>query len=109
MPQPDPATERLFDALGDATRRRIIDRLAAAPASVSALAAPLGITLTAVVQHLRVLEEAGLVATEKVGRVRTARLADEGLCAVRDWAHSRRAQWARRLDQLAEMLEPPAA
>jgi DNA-binding transcriptional ArsR family regulator len=106
VPPPEIDPERLFDALGDRTRRRLVDRLVAAPMSVSALAEPLGITVTAVAQHLKVLEQAGLVATEKVGRVRTARLDDGGFRALIDWADSRRSGWDRRLDRLAAMFDP---
>ncbi len=72
-PNVDPAKvdiDRLFHALGDPTRRAILDRLAQGPLSVSNLAGPLGITLTAVMQHLQILEECELAHTEKVGRVR---------------------------------------
>ena len=65
---------RLFHALGDPTRRAMLDRLTLGPQSVSALAEPLGITLTAVAQHLQVLEECALVHTKKLGRVRTCRM-----------------------------------
>ena len=74
MSSPGVDIDRVFHALGDPTRRAIVERLSEGPLSVSRLATPLGITLTAVVQHLRVLEESGLVHTEKVGRVRTCRL-----------------------------------
>jgi DNA-binding transcriptional ArsR family regulator len=101
----DADVDKIFDALGDATRRRIVDRLAQGPASVSALAQPLGITLTAVAQHLRVLEQAQLVATEKVGRTRTCRLEPEGLNALTEWIRARRSVWETRLDRLAAMFE----
>ena len=101
-PQPD--AERVFDALGDPTRRRIVDRLVRGPASVTALAEPLGITLTAVAQHLKLLEESGLVVTEKVGRVRTCRLDDRGLHVISDWAERRRSTWDRRLNRLEQMF-----
>jgi len=65
---------QVFHALGDPTRRAIVEKLSEGPCSVSALAAPLQITLTAVAQHLQVLEECGLVHTEKIGRVRTCRI-----------------------------------
>jgi DNA-binding transcriptional ArsR family regulator len=97
--------ELIFEALGDATRRRIVDLLSGGPASVSALAKPLGITITAVAQHLRILEQAQLVATEKVGRVRTCRLETRGLTALRQWAEDRRSTWDKRLDRLAAMFE----
>lgn len=98
-------TDKIFDALGDATRRAMVERLRAGPQSVSALAEPLGITLTAVGQHLQVLEESGLVQTEKSGRVRTCRLEATGFEALRKWVEEHRTIWERRLDRLGEMLE----
>jgi DNA-binding transcriptional ArsR family regulator len=104
MPRPKIDVDRVFHALGDPTRRAIVDRLSHGPQSVSGLAAPLDITLTAVVQHLQVLEESGLVATEKVGRVRTCRLDPAGFSALEQWIRDRRSLWERRLDRLGEML-----
>jgi DNA-binding transcriptional ArsR family regulator len=95
---------RLFHALGDPTRRAMLDRLALGPASVSALAAPLGITLTAVMQHLQILEECGLAHTEKVGRVRTCRIASAGLDALEMWVRAHRTQLERQLDRLVDLL-----
>jgi DNA-binding transcriptional ArsR family regulator len=97
--------DRVFHALGDGTRRAILDRVSQAPASVTQLAGPLGITLTAVGQHLAILEECGLVTTEKVGRVRTARPASAGLDAVEKWVKAHRTEWERRMDRLGELLE----
>ena len=97
--------DRLFHALGDATRRAILDRLAQGAASVSNLAGPLGITLTAVMQHLQVLEDCGLAHTEKVGRVRTCRIASSGLDALEAWVKAHRTQLERQLDRLAALLE----
>ena len=97
--------ERVFHALGDPTRRSIVERVSRAPASVSALAAPLGISLTAVTQHLRVLEQCRLVRTEKAGRVRTCTLDPAGLAAVEHWIAECRAGWERRLDRLGDLLE----
>jgi DNA-binding transcriptional ArsR family regulator len=74
MRKKKPDIGRVFDALGDASRRTIMEKLSEGPISVSRLAEPLNITLAAVMQHLQVLEESGLVQTEKVGRVRTCRL-----------------------------------
>src|SRR5476651_492701 len=74
-----PDIDRVFHALGDPTRRAILEKLSQGPISVSRLAEPLDITLAAVVQHLQVLEESGLVQTEKVGRVRTCRIEPAGL------------------------------
>lgn len=96
--------DRLFHALGDPTRRAIIDRLAEGPASVSRLAEPLGITVTAVAQHLQLLEQCGIVRTEKVGRVRTATLVPDGLRPIERWARNRRSMLEKRLDRLAEIL-----
>jgi len=96
--------DKVFHALGDPTRRAILDKLSERPHSVSSLAAPLGITLTAVVQHLQLLEESGLVHTEKVGRVRTCRLESAGFTALEQWIRDRRPLWERRLDRLGELL-----
>lgn len=105
MARRDIPADRVFQALGDATRRAIVERLAQGPCSVSALAKPLGITLTAVAQHLQILEEAGLAATEKVGRVRTCRIDTAGMDAMQTWIREHRPLWERRLDQLGEMFE----
>jgi DNA-binding transcriptional ArsR family regulator len=99
-----PDLDRLFQALGDPTRRAIVDRLAEGPASVSRLAEPLGVTVTAIAQHLHVLEQCGVVRTEKVGRVRTASLVPDGLTPVERWARDRRSMLEKRLDLLAEIL-----
>lgn len=96
--------ERVFHALGDPTRRAIVERVSRQPTSVSGLAAPLGITLTAVTQHLRVLEQCRLVRSEKAGRVRTCRLDPEGLAAVEHWIADCRSAWERRLDRLGDVL-----
>ncbi|HEX7000706.1 MAG TPA: metalloregulator ArsR/SmtB family transcription factor [Trueperaceae bacterium] len=98
------ASGPVFDALGDSTRRAIVTRLAMGPASVSALAEPLGVTLAAVLQHLQVLERAHLVATEKQGRVRVCRLDESGLDTARRWIDDRRREQERKLDRLAEVL-----
>jgi DNA-binding transcriptional ArsR family regulator len=96
--------DRLFHALGDSTRRAILDRLSERPHSVSQLAAPLGITITAVAQHLQILEECGLAHTEKIGRVRTCRIASEGFDALEKWIRDHRTIWERRLDLLGHIL-----
>jgi DNA-binding transcriptional ArsR family regulator len=97
--------DRLFHALGDPTRRAILDRLTQGPLSVSALAEPLGITLTAVMQHLQILEEGGLAATEKLGRVRTCRIEPAGFDALQQWIREHRSTWERRLDRLGSLLD----
>jgi DNA-binding transcriptional ArsR family regulator len=96
---------RVFHALGDPTRRAIVDRLSAAPASVSRLAEPLDITVTAVAQHLAVLEQCGLVKTQKVGRVRTCRIESAGFDALSGWIAEHRTLWERRLDALGAVLD----
>jgi DNA-binding transcriptional ArsR family regulator len=100
--------DRVFNALGDPTRRAMLERLSSAPGSaamsVSRLAEPFEMTLAAVVQHLQVLEEAGLVKTEKVGRVRSCRVEAAGLRAAEEWLQARRPEWDLRLDRLGEML-----
>ncbi|WP_404333913.1 ArsR/SmtB family transcription factor [Sphingomonas sp. MMS12-HWE2-04] len=97
--------DHLFHALGDPTRRAIVDRLAAGPQSVSHLSAPLGISLTAVSQHLRVLEQCGVVTTQKLGRVRVASLTPDGLVPLETWVRQRRSTVERQLDRLTALLE----
>jgi DNA-binding transcriptional ArsR family regulator len=98
-------SDRLFHALGDPTRRAMLDRLVHGPLSVSALAAPLGITITAVAQHLQILEECELVRTEKVGRVRTCRIEMAGLYTLERWIVDHKTIWAQRMDQLGTLLD----
>jgi DNA-binding transcriptional ArsR family regulator len=100
-----PRTAALFDALGDPTRRAIVARIALGPTTVSALAQPLGVTVTAVGQHLRVLESAGLAVSEKRGRARYCRLRPEGMHAIEDWARQLRNDWEARLDRLGDLLD----
>jgi DNA-binding transcriptional ArsR family regulator len=94
----------VFHALSDPTRRHIVEQLGGGPATVSQLAAPLPMSMPAVVQHLAVLEASGLVTSQKVGRVRTCRLAVKRLDTVQDWIDARRAAWERRLDRLGDYL-----
>lgn len=101
----NPATSALFDALGDPTRRAMVSLLRHGPATVSALAEPLGITVTAVGQHLRVLEQAGLVTSEKRGRARFCRLRPEGLRPIEDWARQCRDEWEARLNRIGNLLD----
>ena len=96
--------DRIFHALGDPRRRAIVEQLSRGPVSVSALAAPLNITLAAVVQHLQVLEESHLIRTEKIGRVRTCRLESRGFKTMESWIADRKTFWERRLDRLGEFL-----
>jgi DNA-binding transcriptional ArsR family regulator len=105
-----PALDLVFHALADPTRRAIVDRLTRGPASVSALADPLAMSLPAVLQHLRVLETSGLVRSEKVGRVRTCQVEPLALGAAERWITERRGIWEQRLDRLGEYLaEHPEA
>jgi DNA-binding transcriptional ArsR family regulator len=94
----------VLDALGDPTRRAIVERLSRQPHSVSGLAGPLSITITAVAQHLHVLEKSGLVRTEKVGRVRTARLDSSGFATLEQWIGERRSMLEQQLDRLGALL-----
>lgn len=96
--------ERVLHAIGDPTRRTIVERLSARPLSVSQLAEPLGITLSAVAQHLAVLEDAGLVRTEKLGRVRSCQIEREGLAVLEKWLSERRGDLERKLDRLGDIL-----
>jgi len=104
MPERPVAIDRLFHALGDPTRRAILDALVEKPASVSKLAGPLGVTLTAVMQHLEILEDAGLVRTEKLGRVRVCSIEPGGFQPLEQWIREHRTAWERKLDRLGEML-----
>jgi DNA-binding transcriptional ArsR family regulator len=104
MPTAQPQIDRLFHALGDPTRRAILDLLSRGPTSVTRLAEPLGITLTAVAQHLQILEESGLVRTEKIGRVRTCRIEPAGFSLLEKWIKNHRSRWELSLDRLAELL-----
>lgn len=104
MHKKKPNIDRIFHALGDPTRRRIVEKLSEGPMSVSRLAEPLDITLAAVVQHLQILEDSGLVQTEKTGRVRTCRIDPGGLSAAEQWISDRRSTWERGLDLLADLL-----
>lgn len=105
MPSSRANIHRVFHALGDPTRRSIVEKLSEGPISVSKLAIPLAMSLAAVVQHLQILEESGLVRTEKVGRVRTCRVEPTGLSVVEKWVEERRSTWEKRFDRLGEFLE----
>jgi DNA-binding transcriptional ArsR family regulator len=93
-----------FAALADPSRRDIVERLSLGPASVTELAAPLTMSLPAVLQHLRVLESSGLISSEKVGRVRTCRLEPAALRAADRWFAGRRTDLATKLDRLGDHL-----
>lgn len=103
-PVPTSGLDSLFQALSDPTRRAIVERLSRGPASVSDLARPFDMSLPAIVQHLGVLEAAGVVASEKVGRVRTCRIEPAALSRAEQWIHERRTAWEQRLDRLGGYL-----
>jgi DNA-binding transcriptional ArsR family regulator len=92
--------DRAFAALSDSTRRGILERLGSGPATISELAEPFGITITGLTKHVQVLEEAGLVTTEKVGRARRCRLGTERLDDAMQWITFYQRLWERRLDGL---------
>ena len=94
-----------FQALADPARRTMVARLARGPASVSELARPLDMSLSAVVQHLAVLEASGLVRSQKVGRVRTCRIEPKVLQGAERWISDRRADWERKLGALGAYLD----
>lgn len=106
MPAP---LDLAFQALADPTRRVMVERLSQGPASVSELARPLDMTLSAVVQHLAVLEASGLVRSQKVGRVRTCRIEPQMLTTAERWLGERRASWERRFDRLGAFLAETAS
>lgn len=100
-----PDIDRVFAALADPARRAMIDRLAMGPSSASELGAPHAMTLSAVLQHLKLLEAAGVVSSEKTGRVRTFTLQPTVLRAAERWLHERRTRWERDLDRLERLLD----
>lgn len=100
-----PTIALVFQALAEPTRQQIVEHLSRGPAAVSELARPLDLTLAAVVQHVQVLERAGLVHSEKIGRVRTCQLDTKSLDLMQQWIADRRAHWERRLDRLGELLD----
>jgi DNA-binding transcriptional ArsR family regulator len=99
------AASRVFHALADANRRTVIERLTRGPATVSELAAQLGVTVAATVQHLRVLQDSELVQSEKVGRVRTCQIDPAGLRNAEAWLQRQRTAWEHRLDRLGAVLD----
>jgi DNA-binding transcriptional ArsR family regulator len=99
--------DRIFHALGDSSRRAMVERLSRGPASVSELARPFEMALPTVVQHLGVLEAAGIVTSAKVGRVRTYQLAPGALTPAADWIGAQRLPAERRLDRLGTFLGRP--
>jgi DNA-binding transcriptional ArsR family regulator len=100
-----PNFDTSFGALSDATRRGILEQLGRADASITALAEKFQMTLTGMKKHVGVLEQAGLVTTEKIGRVRTCKLGQRGLAEEAEWIESYRQLWAARFDELDIVVE----
>lgn len=103
-PGDEAALDLMFRALGDRTRRAVVTRLVHGPASVSELAEPFAMALPTIVQHLRVLEEARIVSSEKVGRVRTYQLLPDALVPANAWIVAHRRPQERQLDRLGNYL-----
>lgn len=100
--------DRLFHALADPYRRSMVEQLSRGPATVSALAEPIAIALPSALKHLKVLEDGGLVRSEKSGRVRTYRMRPDALAAVAQWVRQRETQMNKAFDRLAQaMTETP--
>jgi DNA-binding transcriptional ArsR family regulator len=97
--------DQIFYALSDHSRRSILEELSQKEASVSALAQPFKMSMAAVVQHIQILEESGLIRTQKTGRVRTCRIEPRSLEVVEGWLDQRRRFWEKNLDRLGEFLE----
>ena len=100
-----PGLDRLFHALADPARRAMVERLVQGPAPVSELARPLPMSLPAAMQHLGVLESAGLVRSTKTGRVRLCAIEPQALSQIEQWVNARRIEWERRLDRLDDYLK----
>lgn len=107
VPHSTGSVDGVFRALADPSRRSMVERLTRGPASVGELARPLAMSLPSVLQHLAVLEGAGVVRSHKAGRVRTCQLQPAALGTAGDWISARRADWDRRLDALATYLAQP--
>jgi DNA-binding transcriptional ArsR family regulator len=104
VPNQSLSLDLMFAALADPSRRSMVERLSRGPASVKELAQPLTMSLPAVLQHLQVLQDSGLVRSEKAGRVRTCRLEPAALSAAEGWIADRRRGWEQRLDRLEDYL-----
>jgi DNA-binding transcriptional ArsR family regulator len=104
MAKHDPQLDLLFHALSDPTRRQMLARLARGPAAVTELAGPTGLKLPTILRHLSVLQEAGLVTSQKDGRVRSCAYRPQALVPMRDWLEEQRATWEARLDRLDDYV-----
>jgi DNA-binding transcriptional ArsR family regulator len=102
---PGTSLDRTFSALADPTRRDVLDRLALAPASITELARPYGISLPGMLKHVRILEQADLVTTRKDGRTREVSLTPERMDDASRWIELHRERWERRLDRLEVLVE----
>ena len=100
--------DRMFIALADGNRRAVIAHLSDGPASMSDLANRLGIALPSALKHLAILENGGLVRSEKVGRIRTYSMAPDAFGGLEAWVSQRKAQWNRQFDRLEKFLEGDA-
>jgi len=108
MLQQSAPLDLMFQALADPARRGMVERLSRGPASVSELAEPLPMSMSAVVQHLKVLEASGLVRSQKTGRVRTCRIEPQALSLAEQWINARRKTWEDRFDRLGAFLAETA-
>src|SRR5215216_3197372 len=99
------AVDKVFHALSNPTRRKVLERLSVGPATVSDLAAPFEMQLPSFVQHLSVLEQSRLVRSKKRGRVRTYEIAPERFKVVEDWLTARRRSWEARLDRFDQYVK----
>ena len=104
MPNQTHHLDKIFHALADPTRRSVMERLSSGPASVSELAQPFAMALPSFLQHLKVLEQSGLLRSRKVGRVRTCQIEPQALEMTERWLAEQRTLWERRLDQLDNYL-----
>ncbi len=105
MPNYESKVDELFHALGDPTRRAVVERLSSGPTAVKELAAPFTMALSSFTQHLGILEKSGLIRSEKRGRVRTYYLVPKRLKAAETWLATNRKTWKKRLDQLDSYLK----
>ena len=100
----NPSLDLLFAAMADPTRRQILDRLTHGPATVKQLAAPFAMSLAAIVQHVSVLENSGLITSQKLGRVRTCQIEPAAMRSAEGWISQRRTLWERRFNRLGAYL-----
>lgn len=105
MPNHEIQLDNVFRALADPTRRAVVQRLSQGPASVSALAEPFEMALPSFLQHLKVLEESGLVHSRKSGRVRTCEISPEQLSKAERWIGQQREIWSGRLERMEQVVQ----